>query len=100
MAPQSIPSGSNYSKEIPQAIKNCSLVVLALSEKAQESVWISKEIKRAINYRKIIVPVAIESCAMTDEFNFLLEDSQRMDAYINKSKVMQELVERVTGIIR
>ena len=37
MAPRDIPTGSNYTKEIPVAIRNCSIFVLMLSENAQRS---------------------------------------------------------------
>ena len=40
MAPDSIPGGSSYAQEIEQAIYDCGVLVLLLSEKAQKSIWI------------------------------------------------------------
>lgn len=37
MAPRDIPGGSNYTKEIPVAIRSCQVFVLVLSANAQSS---------------------------------------------------------------
>ena len=56
MAPQSIPSGSNYTQEIPNAIRTCDFFVLVLSEASQASRWVPKELESATNEGKTITP--------------------------------------------
>ena len=60
MAPGDIPAGSSYMKEINNALKNCSCLVLLLSNAAQGSEWVIKEVERAVNYHKNIIPIKIE----------------------------------------
>jgi hypothetical protein len=43
MAPDSIPLGSNYMKQIPQAIEACKAVIVLVSEKSQKSIWVKNE---------------------------------------------------------
>lgn len=49
MAPFSIPDGTNYAYMIELAIKHANRFVLFLSDGAVNSVWVGKELKRAIS---------------------------------------------------
>ena len=60
MAPESISGGSSYADEIDGAIRGCSAFVLILSERAQSSPWIKKEIDVALNAGKLVLPFLIE----------------------------------------
>ena len=99
MAPRDIPGGSNYTKEIPNAIRGCQAFVLMLSENAQNSPWVLKELDRAVNDGKIILPFQLEEITLSDEFNFLLTGAQRYDAYQKKSEALQLLISRIKAII-
>ena len=99
MAPRDIPGGSNYTKEIPTAIRECQAFVLMLSQNAQNSHWVLKELDSAVNEGKIILPFQLEDITLTDEFNFLLTGAQRYDAYQKKSEAMQLLISRIKAII-
>ncbi len=48
MAPQSIPTGSNYQTEVLNAIKNSKIFLLVLSENSQNSTYVKKELDLAI----------------------------------------------------
>lgn len=100
MAPMSIQGGASYAVAIPQAINNCEVFVLILSEQAQKSKWVPKEIDRAINANKVIMPFAIENCMLNDEFNFYLTNVQRYDAYCNKVQAMKKMVHEIKAILR
>lgn len=76
MAPMDIPAGRKYAQVISQAIKGCSGVVLMLSNYAQNSIWVSKEIERAIHYRKLILPVKLENVVLNDEFELYISTDQ------------------------
>lgn len=72
MAPGDIPAGSKYAEVINKAIKNCSCFILMLSEASQNSVWVAKEVERAVHYQKTIVPIQIEDIVLNDEFEFYI----------------------------
>ena len=80
MAPRDIPGGSNYTKEIPIAIRGCQVFVLILSENSQNSHWVLKELDAAVNAGKVILPFMLEDCQLNGECNFLLTGAQRYSA--------------------
>lgn len=77
-APEMIPIGSNYAREIPKAIKGCQVFLLVISKTSQESIWVEKEIDCAINFRKTILPIKIADIELTDMFKFYLNNVQTM----------------------
>lgn len=79
-APEMIPAGSNYAKEIPKAINNCDIFLLVVSEASQNSIWVEKEIDTAIGYRKKIIPVKIDAIALSDMYRFYLNNVQIIEA--------------------
>ena len=95
MAPQSIPAGSSYAKEIPSAITNCKVFLLMLTSESQKSTWVPKEVSEALSRRKCVIPFIIEDCILTDEFNFYLTDVQRYYAFEMSSESLKELVSRI-----
>lgn len=99
MAPRDIPGGSNYTKEIPVAIRNCKVFVLILSENAQSSHWVLKELDSAVNSGKVILPFMLEDFVLNDEFDFLLTGAQRYAVYRKKVEVMEMLINRIRGIL-
>lgn len=76
MAPADIPAGSKYAQVINRAIKDCACVVLMLSDAAQNSTWVAKEIERAVSYRKPIISVQLEELTLNDEFEFYISTDQ------------------------
>lgn len=76
MAPNDIPIGKKYAQVINAAIKDCACVILLLSDAAQNSSWVPKEIERAINYKKKIIPVKLEDMLLNDEFELYISSDQ------------------------
>ncbi len=99
MAPNSISGGSSYAKEIPNAIKNAKVFLLILSNQAQQSKWVPRELDQAINAGKIIMPFMIENCSLTDDFNFYLTNVQRYDAYENKTAAVNKIIREIKGVL-
>ena len=54
VAPEMIPAGSSYAREIPKAIRECEVFLLLLSKTSQDSIWVEKETDSAISNRKNI----------------------------------------------
>ena len=99
IAPTSIHGGFSYASVIPQAIRDCKVFVLILSEKAQLSKWVPRELDQAINENKVILPFMIENCPLKDDFNFYLSNVQRYIAYENKAKAMEKMVKEIKSIL-
>lgn len=99
MAPGSIPGGSNYTKEIPVAIRRCRVFVLILSEKSQASHWVLKELDAAVGHGKVVLPFMLENFTLSDEFSFLLSGTQWYSAYLDADKELENMVARIQSII-
>lgn len=98
MAPDSIPIGSSYASEIKVAIENCTVFVLVLSEKAQNSAYVEKELDSAITGHKIVYPFMIENCKLNDAFDFYLSNVQRHNAFESKSAAMEKMVKEIKAL--
>lgn len=99
MAPQSIPAGSDYGLEIPKALAKCKALVLLLSKASQESNWVPKEVGIAISKGKIVIPFQIDNSMLTDSFDFMLTNNQRIEAFNRMSEAYRELVKRLLDIM-
>lgn len=76
MAPYDIPVGSKYAMVINRAVKECSCFILLLTNDSQNSVWVAKEVERAINYRKPLIPLQLEDVVLNDEFELYISSDQ------------------------
>lgn len=98
MAPQSIPAGSDYSSEIPEAIENCSIFILVLSEASQNSKWVPKELDLAITYGKTVIPFHMDASALKSAFNFRLTNVQRIEAYGRFTEACSEMIQQIFAL--
>lgn len=94
-APEMIPAGSSYAKEIPVAIQKSQFVLLILSEASQGSIWVEKEIDSAICNKKIIIPFQIEKMELNDTFRFYLNNVQAVMYYQNIEEAFRMLREKL-----
>lgn len=99
MAPMCITGGASYAAEIPAAINNCTVFVLILSEKVQQSKWVPRELDQAINAGKTIMPFMLEDCELKDEFKFYLSNIQRYYAYQDKLGTMEIMSREIRAIL-
>lgn len=76
MAPYDIPAGSKYAHVINDALENCSCFILLLTNASQESQYVEREVERAIAYKKVIIPVQLESLELNSGFKFYIGSSQ------------------------
>ncbi len=99
MAPGDIPAGSKYAMVINRAIKDCSCFVLLLTEDSQNSVWVSKEVERAVNYRKAVIPIQLEDVVLNDEFEFYISTDQvvAMNRIDGDSEEAKKILSAVTA---
>lgn len=99
IAPDCIPGGSNYALEIPKAIDGCKVFVVVLSEQAQTSKWVPRELDRAINANKVIIPFMLENCELKDDFSFYLSNVQRYAAYEDKANTAKRMILEIRGVL-
>ena len=97
MAPESIPCGSDYAHEIPTAIESCEYFLLVLSDDSQKSIWVPKELDLAIDSKKIVLPIHIDSSKLESNFRFSLSNVQCMTVSDNLDDVILKIVTRITG---
>lgn len=97
-APESIPAGSNYAKEIPKAIAMCSAVIFLVSKEAQSSIWVEKELDAAVCARKTIIPVQIDKEPLNDMYRFYLNNVQMVSYQPNIDSMWQEILARLSSL--
>ncbi|MGN0153363.1 MAG: TIR domain-containing protein [Lachnospiraceae bacterium] len=98
-APEMIPAGSSYAKEIPQAIQNCNVFLLVLSPNSQNSIWVEKEIDSAICNRKTIIPFQIKTVQLNDTFRFYLNNVQMISYIDNPNQAFTELRQQICQLM-
>lgn len=98
MAPNSIEAGSDYGDSIPQAISDCDAFAILVSDASQSSVWCPKELDWALSCRAVILPLQIDSSALTDAFQFRLINVQRIMAFRNMNSAYKELENRIKSL--
>ncbi|MBQ5866749.1 MAG: toll/interleukin-1 receptor domain-containing protein [Oscillospiraceae bacterium] len=97
MAPDDIPAGSDYAEAIPKAITDCRVFILILSVDAQNSNWVRKELGKAIDKGKTVIPFMIRDFKLNDTFDFLLENAQWCYAYQDRNAALQKMLTAVKG---
>lgn len=90
-APQMIPAGSNYAREIPKAISECEVFLLVLSKRAQGSIWVEKEIDSAVCNRRTIIPFQIDEEPLNEMFRFYLNNVQTISFYRRQEQAIAQL---------
>ncbi len=81
LAPDSIPEGSTYAREIIDAIIKCSYFVTLISPKSVKSCWCLSELDRAVTYKKPIFPYYLESTDDLESFEIYICTIQSIDGY-------------------
>lgn len=99
MAPDSITGGASYAAEIPPAIDGAKVFLLVFTKNTQNSKWVSRELDRAINGNKIIIPLMLDDCLLNDEFSFYLTNVQRYPAYENYDKSLKKMTDEIKRYI-
>ncbi|MBQ7546208.1 MAG: toll/interleukin-1 receptor domain-containing protein [Clostridia bacterium] len=96
----SIPFGSSYAAEIENAIRSCDAFVLILSDAAMHSKWVEKELDRAENHNKMVLPYVTEPCELTDAFQYYLTNVQMFLAYENRKQALSQLIDSLKQQLR
>lgn len=105
IAPRDILSGMDWSEAIIDAIENCKVLVLVFSSRANASVQIKREVERAVNKGRIIVPLRIEDVPPSRSLEYFISTPHWLDALtppleqhlIHLADTIRLLLERMAG---
>ncbi|BBP01401.1 toll/interleukin-1 receptor domain-containing protein [Sulfuriferula nivalis] len=81
IAPRDIDPGKDYGEEIILGIENCVATVLLLSESANQSIFVRKEIERAVSKLKPVFPVRVRNVAPSKGLELFISSSHWIDAW-------------------
>ena len=80
IAPRDVEPGKDWASEIMNGLGASSLMVLVVSESAQESADVERELGRAAGRKIPIVPFRIDDVALTQAFEYFLAGVHWLDA--------------------
>jgi hypothetical protein len=91
IAPREIPPGYQYGTAIVEAVRDCTITLLLLTDEANKSKAVENEIERAFGYQKVIVPLRIREVKPATGLEFFISNAQWVDAIVSplKSRIDQ-----------
>ena len=90
----SIEGATMWSQEIVAAIRNCKVLILAISENSADSENVVKELALASEGRKRILPVYLESAEIPESMAYQLAGIQRVEFFEEDEEAGQQSVIR------
>lgn len=95
IAHRNIDISASHLESIPGAIQACPFFLLLLSENARESAWIPRELDEAISQKRMILPLLLEPCTLTDAISFGLRTIQIRPYHQDKEGILHEIVTKI-----
>ena len=80
-APRNIVPGKHYASSILEAIRSCNAFVIVFSKDSNASEQCLKEVDRAVNARKPIIPFRIDETMPTEAMDYYLCNTHWLNAY-------------------
>jgi hypothetical protein len=80
IAPRNIPAGATWGSAIIEGIEDSRIMLLVLSQRANDSDQVLREVERAVAKHKPIIPFRIESLQMRKDLEYFLASCQFLDA--------------------
>lgn len=78
-APRNIPPGENYPIRIAEDLQKAGAVLVLITEKVGESQYVPKEVNRAIDYMKFVIPVLVDGSPIPTSLELDLGNIQHVD---------------------
>lgn len=102
MAPRDVRAGHEYADEIIRGIELSAAMVIVFSAAANASVFVPREVERAVAKKKPLFPVRIEDAPPTEGLEFLISGEQWIDAWTGSwddhmYRLARDLTARVRG---
>src|SRR5215207_702158 len=96
VAPRDVPPGVEYGQAIIDGIEQSRALVLILSDQSNDSMFVKKEVERAVSKTKPVLPVRIREVTPSGSLEFFISSAQWVDAF--KSPMEQHLLPLVAAI--
>lgn len=94
-----IATGSYFGEEVPEAILDCPIFMLLLSENSQKSKYVLMELDWATSHDKDIIPVVISDCEIVPKFGFLLQNKQRYHAFNDNPLISTKMISQIKTLL-
>lgn len=72
-------AGEQYNVKIVRAIKEVEILLVLMTEAVGDSIYIPKEIQRAFEYNKVIIPIRLDTSPVPENVEFFLCNEQWVD---------------------
>ena len=99
IAPRDIPAGSNYGASITKGIRECAILLLVFSRDSNVSPAVYREVQKAFEENKVIIPLRVEDVPISDDLSFYLSGLHWLDA-IKRGSGYDELVRNVKHVLQ
>ena len=96
VAPRDVPPGVEYGQAIISGIEQSRALVLILSDQSNDSMFVRKEVERAVSKTKPVLPVRIREVTPSGSLEYFISSAQWVDAW--KSPMEQHLLPLVGAI--
>ena len=90
MAPYDIPAGQRYAYAVTTSLRHCACAVVLYSAKTMQSENVERELECAVNFKKPIVPIALEETPLSDNFLYYFANRQ-IKPISAQEEILQEL---------
>ena len=97
IAPRDVRPGAEYASEIIDGIKTSAVFVLVLSEHANTSEFVKREVERAVSKGKPIFPVRVREVAPSKSLELFISSAEWIDAW---QPPIEQYLERLAESIR
>lgn len=97
IAPRDVRPGRRYGEEIVGGIEGADAVVLVLSENANNSTFVEREIERAVSYGKPTLPVRVREVQPSRSLELFISNAHWIDAW---KPPMEQYLDRLADSIR
>jgi hypothetical protein len=97
IAPRDIAPGTEWGASIIAGIDSCRVMVLILSEHANQSPQVRREVERAVSKGLVIMPCRVEDVRPVGALEYALSNTHWLDVF---SPPMEEQVERLAEAVQ
>ncbi len=97
IAPRDILGSKAYFEEIVHGIKECAVTLLLLTDEANNSEAVAREIERAFAYQKPILPLRLKRIKPSAKLEFIVASCQWVDVF---DTPLKRRIEQVVNIVK
>ncbi len=81
IAPRDVTPGRDYAAEIIEGLLECPVLVLVLSEHANDSIYVKREVERAVSAGKPVLPIRVREVMPSRSLELFVASSHWIDAW-------------------